>query len=85
MKWSNLGVGVVEGGARGGGVTVCRDCSHTCVHLALLCICDACALYTTDWGAIMARKQITIYGNGCVLFVRYALCGRVIDTVCIVL
>jgi hypothetical protein len=59
--------------------------THMCIHLALLCICVVRALYAVDRGAIMAQKWITIYGNGCILFVRYALCGRAIDTVCIVL
>jgi hypothetical protein len=79
-------VAVVEQPPKGGGdVTICRDYSHTCVHLALLCICDARALYAADWGAITAWKRITIYGNGHVLFVQYALCGCVIDTVHVVL
>jgi structural maintenance of chromosome 2 len=29
-------------------VTICRDCSHMRIYLALLCICDACALYDLD-------------------------------------
>jgi hypothetical protein len=61
---------VVEQPPKGGGdVMVCRDCSHMCIHLALLCICDARTLYATDRDAIMAQKWITIYGNGRVLFV----------------
>jgi hypothetical protein len=48
---------------------VYRDYYHTCVHLALLCICDARALYDMDWSAVTAQKQITIYGNSRILFV----------------
>jgi hypothetical protein len=50
-------------------VTICRNCAHTCVYLALLCICDVCALYATDRSALTAWKRVTIYGNSCVLFV----------------
>jgi hypothetical protein len=79
-------VAVVEQLPKGGGdVMVCRDCSHTCVHLALLCICDAHALYAPDRGAITAWKRTTIYSNSHVLFVQYALCGRATDTVHVVL
>jgi hypothetical protein len=66
-------------------VTIRRDCSHTCVHMALLCICDAHALYAVDRSALTAQKQITIYGNSRILFVRYALCGRATGTVHVVL
>jgi hypothetical protein len=49
---------VVEQPPKGGGdVMIRRDCSHTCIHLALLCICDACALYATDQSAVMAWRQ----------------------------
>jgi hypothetical protein len=39
-------------------------------------VCNARALYAMDRGAIMAQDSISIYGNGCVLFVRYVWCGR---------
>jgi hypothetical protein len=52
-------VAVVEQLPKGGdGVMVCRDCSHTRIYLALLCICDAHILYTSDQCAVMARKWI---------------------------
>jgi hypothetical protein len=58
----------------GDGVMICRDCSHMCVHLALLCICDVHALYALAQSAMTAQEWTTIYGNGHVLYVRYALC-----------
>jgi hypothetical protein len=79
-------VAVVEQPPKGGGdVTIHRDCSHMCIYLALLCICDACALYVVNRRASMAREQVAIYGNCHVLFVRYALCGQTTDTVRVVL
>jgi hypothetical protein len=44
-------------------VTIRRDSSHICIHLAVLCIYDAHALYAPDRGAMMAWKHVTIYGN----------------------
>jgi hypothetical protein len=35
-------------------VTFYRTRYHTCLHLALLCICDMCALDATDRDALMA-------------------------------
>jgi hypothetical protein len=35
-------------------VTFCRTRYHTCVHLALLCICDTCALDAMDRDALTA-------------------------------
>jgi hypothetical protein len=37
-------------------VMFCRDLSHTCLHLALLCICDMCALDATDRDALTAWR-----------------------------
>jgi Reverse transcriptase (RNA-dependent DNA polymerase) len=37
-------------------VMFCRICPHTCLHLALLCICDMHTLDTTDWDALTARR-----------------------------
>jgi hypothetical protein len=77
---------VVEQPPKGGGdVMIRRDCSHTCVHMALLCIYDVHALYATDRSALMAQKRITIYGNSHILFVQYALCGQATGTVRVVL
>jgi hypothetical protein len=68
-------VAVVEQPPKGGdGVTICRDLSHMCIHLAVLCICDAHALYALDWSTVTAQKCVTIYGNGRTLYVRYVLC-----------
>jgi hypothetical protein len=36
-------------------VTIRRTRSHTCLHLALLCICDTCALDAADQDPLMAR------------------------------
>jgi hypothetical protein len=70
-------VAVVEQPPKGGnGVTIHRDSSRTCIHLAVLLVCNAHALYATDQGAITAQDSISIYGNGRVLFVRYAWCGH---------
>jgi hypothetical protein len=54
---------------------ICRDPSCTHIHLAVLLVCDACALYATDRSTMTAQDSITIYGNSRVLCVRYALCG----------
>jgi hypothetical protein len=51
-----------------------RDSSHTHVHLAVLCICDAHTLYALGQGTVTVQKYVTIYGNCRVLCVRYALC-----------
>jgi hypothetical protein len=52
-------VAVVEQPPKGGdGVMVHRDCSHTHIYLALLCICDARILYASDRCAVTAWKQI---------------------------
>jgi hypothetical protein len=50
-------------------VTIRRDCSHMCAHLALLCICDVCALYAADQSTLTAWNRIAIYSNSHVLFV----------------
>jgi hypothetical protein len=51
-----------------------RNFSHTCIHLAVLCICDTHALYALDWSTITARKCVTTYGNVHTLYVQYTLC-----------
>jgi hypothetical protein len=55
-------------------VTICRDSSCTRIHLAVLLVCNARALYATDQSAIMAQNSITIYGNSHILCVRYTWC-----------
>jgi hypothetical protein len=55
-----------------------RNFSHMCVHLAVLCICDACALYALDRSTVMAWKCVTTYGNGHALYVQYMLCLRIV-------
>jgi hypothetical protein len=78
-------VAVVEQPPRGGGdATVGRTCYYTCVHLAILCICDTRALDAVDRGALTARYGLLFKGSiaFCLydmrrvraLFVRYALC-----------
>jgi hypothetical protein len=52
-------VAVVEQPPRGGGdVTIGRTCYHTCVHLAVLRICDTRALDAADRGALTARHDL---------------------------
>jgi hypothetical protein len=62
--------------APGSNVMICRDPSCIHIHLAVLLVCDVCALYAMDWSAMTARDSITIYGNSRVLCVQYVLCGR---------
>jgi hypothetical protein len=75
-------VAVVEQPPRGGGdATVGRTLYHTCVHLAILRICDTRALDAADRGALTARYgllfmgfiALCLYDTRCVI-VRYALC-----------
>jgi hypothetical protein len=64
--------------------TVGRTCYYTCVHLAILRICDTRALDAVDWGALTARYGLLFKGSiaFCLydtrrvhaLFVQYALC-----------
>jgi hypothetical protein len=56
-------------------VTIYRDSSHACVHLAVLCICDVRALYAPDQSAVMVQEHVPIYGSSCILCVRHALRG----------
>jgi RNase H-like domain found in reverse transcriptase/Reverse transcriptase (RNA-dependent DNA polymerase)/Integrase zinc binding domain len=39
-------------------VMLCRTCYYTCLHLALLCICDTCALDAADRDAWTARWDL---------------------------
>jgi hypothetical protein len=43
------------------------------VHLAVLCICDAHALYVMDWDTVVDWNYVTIYGilTFCVYCMRY--------------
>jgi hypothetical protein len=43
---------------RGGDATVGRTCYHTCIHLAILRICDTRALDAAGQGAITARNDL---------------------------
>jgi hypothetical protein len=63
-------VAVVEQLPKGGdGVMIYRDSSCVHVHLAVLCICDACALYAPDQSAMTVREHIPIYGSSHILCV----------------
>jgi hypothetical protein len=64
-------------------VTICRDCYYTHIHLAVLCICDARALYVTDQNAMMGRNYVTIYGI-LMLCVYYTHCVDMYNTHCVV-
>jgi hypothetical protein len=67
-----------------GCVTIGRTRYYTCVHLAILCICDTRALDAPDRDALMARSTCYLWDSialylydtrrVCALFVRYALC-----------
>jgi hypothetical protein len=71
---------VVEQPPKGGdGVMFHRDSSHMHIHLAVLSMCDACALYAMDQSAMMARDHITIYGNRLCL-VYYTCCVVMYNT-----
>jgi hypothetical protein len=39
-------------------VTIRRTRYHTCLHLALLCICDTRALDAMDWDALTVRDSL---------------------------
>jgi hypothetical protein len=76
---------VVEQPPRGGGdATVGRTCYHTCVHLAVLRICDTRTLDAPDRGALTAQLTYYLWDSIAlclydtrrvyVLVVRYALC-----------
>jgi hypothetical protein len=61
---------VVEQPPKGGGdVTIPRNSSRMCVHLAVLFVCHAYTLYVMDQSAITAWNSTTIYGNSRILYV----------------
>jgi hypothetical protein len=77
-----LGIDIVTPSAL---VMIHRDLSYMRIHLAVLCICDACALCALDWSAVTVWKYVLfmvmvascVYDTCCV----YAL----LCTICVVL
>jgi hypothetical protein len=57
---------------------------HTCVHLAILRICDTRALDASDWGVLTARSAYYLWVLSrfvCTVRVEFALC--LYDTHCV--
>jgi hypothetical protein len=59
----------------------CRTHYHTCLHLALLCICDTCALDATDWDALTAQYDLLFMVI--IVFCLYDLLFMVIIVFCL--
>jgi hypothetical protein len=65
----------------GGIVTIGRTCSHTCIHLAILRICDTRALDAADRGTLTAwygllfmdAIALCLYDTCCVCMIRVVL------------
>ena len=58
-------------------VTIVRTCYHTCVHLAILRICDTRALDAPDRSALTARSTYYLWIPSrfiCTIRVEFALC-----------
>jgi hypothetical protein len=62
---------------------ICRDYYYMCIHLAVLCICDARILYVTDRNAMTGWNYVTIYGI-LALCVYYMRCVYMYNTHCVV-
>jgi hypothetical protein len=60
----------------GAGATIARTCYHTCVHLAILCICDTRALDAPDRAALTVQSTYYVWDSN-------ALC--LYDTRCVML